>query len=149
MFDFDDEDYRGPPTEPEGGKFSRRNCLKESSLQPVVDPWEHNFLVSYLTRVVEFGTYCTNIVLRKKIPGWSSSATQDPECPAQTRLAVDLVTASDSPIKKQRHPDLSSCQQTMFSPHWYLHLFSRDLHQICLQCFIFKVTSLSQPSGQL
>ena len=32
--------YRGTSTEPEGGILSRRDCLKESSLQPVVDPWK-------------------------------------------------------------------------------------------------------------
>ena len=48
---------------------------------------------------------CLILIIR---PGWSSSATQDPECPAHTRSAVDLITASDSPIRKQRQPLRSS-----------------------------------------
>ena len=55
-------------------------------------------------------------------PGWSSSATQDPECPAHTRSAVDLITASDSPIRKQRHPLRSSCE-TNQSDHQFSSRF--------------------------
>ena len=74
-------------------------------------------------------TSSSNIVhidmLRKSIPGWSSSATQDPECPAQMRSAVVLVTASSGPNKKQRHPDLSSCNGANLSLHCPATSYSR------------------------
>ena len=119
-----------PSTQPEGGSLSNRDLGEHLRLQPVVDPCSQ---ISIQKATNKLSKYCPHRYLRKKIPGWSSSATQDPECPAQMRSAVVLVTASSGPNKKQRHPDLSSCNVANYSLDCQATSYSR--------CFI-------HPSGQ-
>ena len=131
--------YRGTSTEPEGSILSRRNCLKESSLQPVVDPWQHNF------HLVELGKYCIEKedtrVVELSNPGSGVSGTNE-----VGRRSGDCLGLSDQKATAPRSVLLST--NHVFTTLVTASL-SRDLHQMFHQSSIFKVTSLSQPSGQL